>query len=130
MHEEQRNAGKVCEILWLLCSQAGASHSPARQRPHQAPRHSLNDTNQSGRAPYLPGLCTILITLLVRALGGLSPGRRGAASWLRTSTDNQDVPREPPSSCPSPCLSCSTANPHPNACLLFFSKKPPDQLRL
>ncbi|RMC15232.1 hypothetical protein DUI87_07417 [Hirundo rustica rustica] len=51
----------------------------------------------------------------------------GAASWLRARTDNQGVPREPPNSCPSPCLSCSMASPHLNACLLFFAKKPHDQ---
>lgn len=62
--------------------------------------------------------------------GWVVPGVEGGSFLLRTRTDNQDVPREPPSSCPSPCLSCGTANPHPNACLLFSSKKPPDQVRL
>lgn len=107
-------------------TQSGTSEAAA------SPCQSLNDTNQSSRAPYLSGLCTIPITLLVPALGRLSPQGRagGAASWLRSSTDNQGVPREPPSSCPSPCLSCSMTNPHPNACFLFFAKKPHDQERL
>lgn len=36
VHREQRTAGKICEMLWLLYSQAEASHSLAPQRLQQA----------------------------------------------------------------------------------------------
>lgn len=49
--------------------------------------------------------------------GQVVPTGQGAA-WLRT--DKQGVPREPPSSCPSPCHGCS----------VFLAKKPRDQVRL
>lgn len=48
--------------------------------PWQAPCHGPNDTNWNARAPYLYGLCTILITLVVLALGRLSP-----QGWLPSS---------------------------------------------
>lgn len=107
--------------LWGALVALQGLHTPQHfLDPQQAPHHMLSDTSWKGRAPYLSGLYTILIMPVVRALGRLSPW--WLAVWLRTSADNWGVPGEPPSG-PSPCPSCSTADPHLNSCLLFFSKK-------